>query len=217
MPALVIFDCDGVLIDSEHLAVRAEARLFRRLGLDIDEAFIHAHHVGLSWQSQLKHLQEHFSWQAPADITELNKAEIHALFETDLKPISGVADLLDRLATPRCVASSSDPERLRYTLGLTGLYDLLAPHIFSATMVKHGKPAPDLFLYAANAMKVVPADCLVIEDSVPGVTAARAAGMQVIGFIGGSHAGPDLGPRLSAAGAVMVLPNMDLIAAELGL
>src|SRR5690606_16854619 len=116
----------------------------------------------------------------------------------------------------RCVASSSDPERLRLTLGLTGLHDLLAPHIFSATMVQNGKPAPDLFLYAAAAMQVPPADCIVIEDSVPGVTAARAAGMLVIGFTGGSHAGPDLGPRLRAAGATHVTSDMDGVAALLG-
>lgn len=216
MPALVIFDCDGVLIDSEHLAARAEARLFRRLGLDIDEDFIRTHHIGLSWASQMKHMQAHFAWQAPAGLKDLARSEINALFETDLKPIPGIARLLDRLATPRCVASSSDPERLRYTLGLTGLHDLLAPHIFSATMVKNGKPAPDLFLHAAATMQAAPADCIVIEDSIPGVAAARAAGMQVIGFVGGSHAGPDLGARLRAAGAVHVMTDMDGIAGFLG-
>src|SRR5690606_22504960 len=103
------------------------------------------------------------------------------------------------------------------TLGLTGLHDLLAPHIFSATMVQNGKPAPDLCLYAAAAMRVPPADCIVIEDSVPGVTAASAAGRQVIGFTGGSHAGPAHGPRLRAAGASHVATDMAGVADLLGI
>lgn len=219
-PDLIVFDCDGVLIDSEHLSARAEARLFQRLGLAIDEAYVTANFVGLSWATQIGMIEARFDWRAPDNLLELARAEIRDLFESELKPIPGVTALLDRLeqrATPRCVASSSDPDRLRLTLGLTGLHDRLAPHIFSATMVKNGKPAPDLFLHAAREMGVAPESCVVIEDSVPGITAARAAGMRVIGFVGGSQATPDLGSRLGTAGAERIAAHMDEVAPLLGL
>ncbi len=109
-------------------------------------------------------------------------------FRLELKAIEGMAETLDRLEMPRCVASSSQPERIRYSLGLTGLLEKFEPHIFSATIVKNGKPAPDLFLYAASQMGVDPANCIVIEDSPAGILAAKAAGMCVFAFTGGSHA-----------------------------
>ena len=129
---------------------------------------------------------------------------------------SGCSDLLDRLTCRRCVASSSSPERLRHSLGLVGLYESLSPHIFSATMVKNGKPVPDLFLYAARKMTTEPKACVVIEDSIAGVTAAKAAGMPVIGFTGGSHVRPDLNARLLEAGAVTVVADMKEVASLLG-
>lgn len=144
------------------------------------------------------------------------RAETRALFEAELQAIGGIADLLDRLLCRRCVASSSTPERLQHSLSLVGLYDRLAPHIFSATMVRNGKPAPDLFLHAAVEMGVPPSNCVVIEDSVPGVTAARAAGVPAIGFTGGSHARPDLARRLQDAGASAIAADMLEVAVLLG-
>jgi len=116
--------------------------------------------------------------------------------------------LLDRLAVPACVASSSDPERLRISLGAVGLYDRFHPHIYSAVQVARGKPAPDLFLLAAERLGVAPAACVVIEDSPAGVAAGLAAGMAVVGFTGGGHCGPDHGRSLRAAGAGEVVPSM---------
>jgi beta-phosphoglucomutase-like phosphatase (HAD superfamily) len=112
------------------------------------------------------------------------------------------------IGLPKCVASSGTPEKIRHGLSRAGLYDRLAPHIFSATQVARGKPAPDLFLFAAGQMQVSPARCLVIEDSVPGITGARAAGMTVLGFHGGSHCGPGHADTLLAAGAVMAFNDM---------
>jgi HAD superfamily hydrolase (TIGR01509 family) len=215
-PSLVIFDCDGVLIDSEHLACIAETRVFRRYGLDMADDFIASHCIGLSFKSSLKLIEDHFHWQAPEDCVAAIHAETEAVFESELSPIAGIADLLDRLPLPRCVASSSSPERLKHSLGLVGLYERLAPHIFSATMVENGKPAPDLFLHAARRMGHPPRECVVIEDSVAGVTAGKAAGMTVIGFTGGSHVLPGLGARLKATGADAVVADMAEVARILG-
>lgn len=215
-PSLVIFDCDGVLIDSEHLACIAETRVFRSYGLDMDEDFMASHCVGLSFKSCLKLIEDHFGWTAPADCADVIRAETEAVFERELAAMSGIADLLDRLALPRCAASSSSPERLRHSLGLVGLYDRLAPYIFSASMVENGKPAPDLFLHAAGKMGHLPENCVVIEDSIAGVTAGKAAGMTVIGFTGGSHVLPGLGARLKETGADAVLADMAEVAKILG-
>jgi HAD superfamily hydrolase (TIGR01509 family) len=215
-PSLVIFDCDGVLIDSEHLACIAETRVFRRYGLDMADDFIVSHCVGLSWTSALALVERHFNWVAPADCAAAVKAETQRVFEAELKATAGIADLLDRIALPHCVASSSSPERLKHSLGLVGLYERLVPHIFSATMVENGKPAPDLFLHAARRMGHPPGQCVVIEDSVAGVTAGKAAGMTVIGFTGGSHVLPGLGTRLKATGADAVVADMTEVAKMLG-
>jgi len=127
-----------------------------------------------------------------------------------------LADDIAAIGLPKCVASSGTPEKIRHGLTCAGLYDQLAPHIFSASEVKRGKPAPDLFLFAAEQMQAAPAQCLVIEDSIPGVTGAVAAGMTVLGFHGGSHCPPGHGDTLRAAGAIMTFDDMrqlpDLIA-----
>jgi HAD superfamily hydrolase (TIGR01509 family) len=120
----------------------------------------------------------------------------------------GIEAVLDGLSSRMCVASSSSPERLRHTLGLVDLYRRFDPHVFSATMVARGKPAPDLFLHAAAQMGADPAGCVVIEDSVPGVTAAVAAGMTAIGFVGGGHCGTGHADRLRSAGAALVVETM---------
>ena len=113
---------------------------------------------------------------------------LYSRLRHELKPISGIAESLRRLRGPRCVASSSQPERIRLSLEVTGLLELLQPHLYSATMVAKGKPAPDLFLFAARSMGAQPGDCVVVEDSPAGIEAARNAGMKVLAFTGGSHA-----------------------------
>jgi HAD superfamily hydrolase (TIGR01509 family) len=122
--------------------------------------------------------------------------------------MTGVEAVLDGIAGKTCIASSSSPERLRYTLGLVGLYRRFDPHIFSATMVARGKPAPDLFLYAAERMAADSARCVVIEDSLPGVTAAVTAGMTAIGFVGGGHCSSGRADQLRSAGAAVVIDRM---------
>jgi HAD superfamily hydrolase (TIGR01509 family) len=134
---------------------------------------------------------------------------LHERFRAELKPVPGIVETLEKLPAPRCVASSSRPERLRLVLGLTGLLSFFDGHIFSATMVKNGKPAPDLFLHAAREMGVLPERCLVIEDSPAGVEAAKAAGMRVFGFIGGAHAARyDLASALAALAPDVIFDDM---------
>ena len=136
------------------------------------------------------------------------KAATLQFYAGDLQAIAHVADVIAAIGLPKCVASSGTPEKIRHGLDCAGLYDLLAPHIFSATQAQRGKPAPDLFLFAAEQMKAVPARCLVIEDSIPGVTGARAAGMTVLGFHGGSHCRPGYGDTLRSAGATITFDDM---------
>jgi HAD superfamily hydrolase (TIGR01509 family) len=144
----------------------------------------------------------------PDDFPQRLRARLEAAFANELQPMPGIATTLDSLPTARCVASSSYPDRLSFTLGRTGLLHYFAPHIFSATMVQRGKPAPDLFLYAAAQMGIDPRDCLVIEDSRAGVEAANAAGMRVLGFVGGAHCRLDHADRLRGAGANTIFSDM---------
>src|SRR6185295_6438439 len=139
--ALVIFDCDGVLIDSEYLACRIEAEVLTAHGFPLTTDEVRDNYLGLSLKREIELLTERFGRSPSAEVIAAMHAGSNAAFESELEAIPGIHHLLDRLQVPCCVASSSSPERLRFTLGLTGLYDRLQPHIFSATMVKHGKPA----------------------------------------------------------------------------
>jgi HAD superfamily hydrolase (TIGR01509 family) len=124
------------------------------------------------------------------DHLEAIRARMRQRFSAELRPVPHVADALDRIVIPRCVASSSKPDRIRLSLEVTGLLESFAPYLYSSTMVEHGKPAPDLFLHAASSMGVRPEECVVVEDSPAGIEAARRAGMRVFAFVGGSHALP---------------------------
>jgi HAD superfamily hydrolase (TIGR01509 family) len=207
-PALVIFDCDGVLIDSELIGCRAEAAELARAGIAITADEILARFTGIPASAMYATLEAELGRALPTDLEARIAARIRADFERELAPVSGIHAALERIACPVCVASSSDPTRLEHSLRLAGLLERFAPHIFSATMVRHGKPAPDLFLHAAQTMGVAPADCLVVEDSEAGVHAGIGAGMRVLGFTGGSHCGPDHAARLLAAGASLAFADM---------
>ncbi|MHC1547108.1 HAD family hydrolase [Phyllobacterium sp. K27] len=186
-PSLVIFDCDGVLVDSEPISIAVLLEMIAKSGVTMSEDDAYDRFLGRSMATISKILHEDYGFAASeADLDEM-RTNLYSRFELDLQPIPGIADTLKRLPLPRCVASSSQPERIRLSLRLTGLINLLDPHIFSATMVKNGKPAPDLFLFAAKTMNVDPADCVVIEDSPAGIQAAKAAGMRVFAFTGGTH------------------------------
>jgi len=189
-PALVIFDCDGVLVDSEPLSIDVLTAYFAELGAPVSRELAYLRFLGRSMATIVSIMHDEFGLH----VTDVHLAELrlrlNERFRRDLDPIPHVADALARIALPRCVASSSKPERIHLSLSLTGLLESLEPHIYSATMVKNGKPAPDLFLHAAREMGAAPRDCVVIEDSPAGIRAAKSAGMRVLAFTGGSHAAP---------------------------
>jgi HAD superfamily hydrolase (TIGR01509 family) len=205
---LVIFDCDGVLIDSELLTIDVEVALLAEAGIAITGDEIIERYVGISMMAMIADLEARFGRPLGDDFATRHSLRVNKVFESELRAMPGIVDVLAGLPGKVCVASSSSPERLRHTLGIAGLYDRFHPHIFSATMVARGKPAPDLFLHAAERMCAAPLRSLVIEDSVPGIEAAAAAGMTAIGFVGGSHCRDGHAARLSAGGAAIVVEAM---------
>ena len=208
-PELVIFDCDGVLVDSEVLALARVGAALERLGVKFSEAQIRELFLGVSEQSMLGIAERELGAPLPPDFQSELANEVLADFERELKGVEGIAELVGRLDTRVCVASSSTTERIRASLRIVGYANLFEPHVFSASEVARGKPEPDLFLHAARRMSASPADCLVIEDSVHGVTAARRAEMVVFGFTGAAHAkGAEYGARLTEAGAAVVFDDM---------
>ena len=185
-PDLIIFDCDGVLVDSEVLSCHCLSEALAGYGINLDpdqalDLFLGRNITAvLEYYEALGHsLPERFS-------TEL-RAGVRAAFLSALCPIEGVSSVLEGLQIPHCVASSSDFDRVSFSLSLTGLAPHFGKRLYTAQMVERGKPAPDLFLYAAERMHADPRRTLVIEDSVSGVRAAKAAGMTAWGFVGGSH------------------------------
>ncbi|MEV8561843.1 HAD family hydrolase [Streptomyces sp. NPDC051917] len=182
---LVIFDCDGVLVDSERIAARVQVSLGAELGWpltqeEVVERFIGRSHAVIREQVAAR-LGEETAAVWAERFEQLHREAVNA----ELAPVDGLPEALDAIALPTCVASSGSHDKMRHTLGRTGLYDRFAGRIYSATEVARGKPAPDLFLHAARHMGVDPAACVVVEDSRPGVLAARAAGMRAFGYAGG--------------------------------
>ncbi|MBB3018894.1 HAD superfamily hydrolase (TIGR01509 family) [Microvirga lupini] len=204
---VLIFDCDGVLVDSEALACEIDAQILTEIGLPYQAQDIARKFVGVSFKDMVARLEAEHGCTLPADLGSQIDRALFAKFETHLKPIEGVRETILSLPYPRCVASSSTPDRIALSLQITGLSDLF-DHVFSATQVARGKPAPDLFLHAAAQMGTCPEDCIVIEDSAAGVQGALAAGMRVIGFAGGSHCGPEHAEMLQQAGACVVIGRM---------
>jgi HAD superfamily hydrolase (TIGR01509 family) len=205
---LVIFDCDGVLVDSEVISCRAHAETLTRHGYPITEEQVLHRFLGVSDREARQTIEREIGRELPADFEAQVKQATLKFYAGDLKAIAGVAAAIAAIDLPKCVASSGTPEKIRHGLECAGLHEQLAPHIFSATQVKRGKPAPDLFLFAAEQMRAAPERCLVIEDSVPGVTGAVAAGMTVLGFHGGSHCQPGHADKLRDAGATVVFDDM---------
>jgi HAD superfamily hydrolase (TIGR01509 family) len=182
---LVILDCDGVLVDSEVLAVEVDKRILAELGWHLTTEEIVERFVGKSSATFTAEVRAHLG-RPLADDWDAPYAHWYTdAFEAHLRPVAGIEDALDRIATPTCVASSGGHPKIRANLGLTGLLPRFDGRILSATEVEHGKPAPDLFLLAAARMGVDPARCVVVEDSPYGVQGARAAGMRALGYAGG--------------------------------
>ena len=182
---LVIFDCDGVLVDSERIAVRVEAAFLAELGWPLTEAEVVERFMGRTAEYMDEAIEAQLGSRLPEDWKDQFRRRYQEAFAADLVPVDGVIDALDRITVPTCVASSGSHDKLRFTLGHTGLYERFEGRIFSGYEVANGKPAPDLFLHAAARMGAEPARCAVVEDTLFGVRAARAAGMRAFGYVGG--------------------------------
>jgi HAD superfamily hydrolase (TIGR01509 family) len=191
---LVIFDCDGVLVDSEPLANVSFSRALKAVGLDWSVEETMRRLMGRSLKSCLEICEAELGAKLPDDFLEKMQAVTYQSFrDAPLQPVAGVRQAivaLQEAGLDTCVASSGSPEKMRFTLGLTGLWDLFDGRIYSASQVPRGKPFPDLFLHAAINMDVQPFDCVVVEDSVPGVQAARSAGMRALAYAGEPYADP---------------------------
>lgn len=180
---LVIFDCDGVLVDSEPIANRVFAEALAELGLSMSESEMYAEFVGRSMSYCMERVEERLRRPAPSDFVARLQERTFAAFEAEgLKATDGIFEALDAITTPTCVASSGEIEKMRFTLGSTGLLPRFEGRLFSATQVAHGKPAPDIYLFAAEQMGVQPSRCVVVEDSPAGARAGLAAGMTVLGY-----------------------------------
>ncbi len=213
MTDLIIFDCDGVLIDSEWMVCTMVSEELTRLGYPMTPTEVVERFAGRPEPEILAEIAAHWGRPVPPAYREAMTRRIHHAFTSELEAIPGVAATLAKIRIPFCVASSSGPAKLKMGLSFVGLYEYFAPdpsqpNVVSAAYVAQGKPSPDVFIYAAGAMRTPVDRCLVIEDSLPGVRAARAAGMRVFGFTGGSHCRAGHGERLMAAGAELVLASM---------
>jgi HAD superfamily hydrolase (TIGR01509 family) len=207
---LVIFDCDGVLIQTEHHCCIADAEAFTAAGIPIGAEEIAWRFVGTSFKDTCRILEAEHGVTLPADFLASLMATIDTVCVAagpDLA-VPGIRDAVAAIPLRKCVASSSTPDWLERYIGQIGLWPSFAPNVFSAVEVAHGKPAPDLFLHAARRMGVDPDRCLVIEDSVPGVTGAAAAGMRVLGFTATAWDPSTHGARLLVAGATLVFDDM---------
>jgi HAD superfamily hydrolase (TIGR01509 family) len=207
-PDLVIFDCDGVLVDSEPIINRAHAEVLTACGYPITDRDLVERFCGMADPDMLAIIVREWGHALPPSYPVRVGAIIEHGFVHSLAAIAGVAEALDALPLAACVASSSSLDQICRKLELTGLLARFGGNLFSATMVARGKPAPDLFLHAASEMRAAPAHCIVIEDSEAGVAAAVAAGMMAIGFCGGSHCRPGHDEALRRRGAGAVIADM---------
>jgi HAD superfamily hydrolase (TIGR01509 family) len=205
---LVIFDCDGVLVDSEFLCNHCEFEALRECGCTLGRAEYGELAAGRKSHQIDALLRERFGLVLPASFWEETARRLEHLLSTELEAVAGVAAAVQALGLDSCVASSSSRARLRLELGVTGLLPLFDGRIYSAEAVPHPKPAPDVYLYAAQAMGRTPDQCLVIEDSLVGVQAALAAGMRVLAFAGGRHITPATRERLERSGAHGIFGSM---------
>ncbi|MFO1204093.1 MAG: HAD family hydrolase [Tabrizicola sp.] len=192
---LVIFDCDGVLIDSEIISARMLVTELSRLGLTIDLTYVERNFLGRSYPVVMETIRREFDLDLPADFEARYRENLLIVFQKELRVVPHVHEVLAGIAVPFCVATSSSPRRAQMSLALVGLSDLVGDRLYTSTMVARGKPAPDLFLLAAAKMGVDPARTLVIEDSLTGIRAGLAAGMTVWRFVGASHLGADTPPE----------------------
>jgi HAD superfamily hydrolase (TIGR01509 family) len=206
---LVIFDCDGVLVDSEPIAIRVLVDAIRAAGGTIDTDTAYERFLGRNHAHAATVLRDEFGLTYAEEQRAAEQRALFAILQRELLPIAGVHDMLASMTLPRWVASSSSMERIRLSLDLTGLAPFFGSNVYSSALVARGKPAPDVFLYAAARMGIAPDRTLVIEDSLAGIEAAKAAGMHVFGFAGGGHASrPGYRTGLLAAAPTLVFDDM---------
>jgi HAD superfamily hydrolase (TIGR01509 family) len=203
---LVIFDCDGVLVDSERISNRVFCSMLNELGLGVTLEDMFQHFVGLSMPQCVELMTNMLGKPPPHDFVEILRNRTEVALKEQVAPIPGVPEMLDRIRVPFCVASSGSHDKIRLTLRATGLLERFANRIYSVADVSRPKPAPDIFLHAAHQMGVDPVNCVVIEDTPTGVRAGVAAGMHVLGFCAHTPAS-----RLREAGAHAVYEEMHLL------
>lgn len=207
---LIAFDCDGVLVDSEMIAAKVDAEFLTKIGYPVTPEEVSRRFAGLTAKTIFGLVEADLGHPVPEDAHAEQKAELDRRLARDLKPVPGAIELLERLEGARCVCSNSSNERLALSLSKTGLTDFFRPYIFSAVEVgtKEPKPSPNVYNYAIQQFGVPPREVVVVEDSVFGVTAAKAAGARVIGFTGGGHSWTGHADLLTDAGADTVINKL---------
>lgn len=207
---LVIFDCDGVLIDSEIIAARVEAEMLTAAGFPIEPEELARSYAGLTFRDIMLRIEQESQHLFQASLIGQAEAEVDRRLASQVQPIEGAREAVAAVRTPRCICSNSSTERLHTTLRRTGLLPFFDGAIYSSLDTPSGKPkpAPDVFVHAAGQFNANPARTFVIEDSVHGITGARAAGMRVIGFTGASHSFSGHADLLTEAGAETVIRHM---------
>lgn len=205
---LITFDCDGVLIDSEIIVCRLMGEEMTRLGNPMTTEFVIGNFAGRPESEVMAEVERTWGRPVPAEYYDRMKTRTTAAYIGEPRAIPHIAEVLGRIRVPVCVASSSLPDKLKLGLESVGLDDFFGPNLVSGAYVAHGKPAPDIFVYAAGWMRTPIRNCVVVEDSLPGTRAARAAGARVFGFTGGTHCRPDHADRLLEAGAERVFADM---------
>lgn len=219
MMQAVIFDCDGVLINSEAVCLGVELECLAEIGLPFDAHDYVGRFMGMTSADFYAALDIDYRGKYGRALPETFPDVLHertwAAVETGLAAIAGAPDVIRTLDVPKAVASGSNPDRLAIKLRKVGLYDDFAPHVYSAQLMARGKPAPDVYLHAARELGIDPTACVAVEDSVNGVTSAIAAGMVVIGFTGGGHCPPQQGELLRGAGAAQIAAEMNELQAIL--
>jgi HAD superfamily hydrolase (TIGR01509 family) len=204
---VIIFDCNGVLVDSEPIAMAVAAEEFTRIGIPLSPELVMRYFFGRRPADMIATVETAAGRKLPVNFASTLSAAILWRLRQELRPMAHAARALTWLRGPKCVASSSTPDRIKVSLETTELARFFA-HQFSASEVPNGKPAPDLFVYAASRMGVAARDCIVVEDSPAGVRAAAAAGMTAVGFVGGRHSGEEIGEQLIRAGARTIVADL---------
>lgn len=196
----ILWDCDGVLIDSEHLACGASAAFCTEKGYPITTENFIDRFVGMNRFQIYAAIEAETGRKLVEgdDMAAQMFERLKKIFDEKLKACDGIADILAAATVPMAVASGSSAARLDYSLGLTGLKDFFKGHIYTSEELPRGKPSPDIFLHAAQQLGVAPEDCLVVEDGIHGIHAAQAAGMDVVAYLGGSHMTPALMEKVRA-------------------